>query len=119
MKAFLLTKDKHEEVGIEDALHTYYDLLDCTCIDIVERKVGDKWFDIVVDDEGLLVGKPVMAVEEDGTPMLVGNLLFCHHDEEGSLTGLEEGDAELLERHLGIAVGVNNEIVRVMVASYE
>lgn len=88
-------------VEIEDSLETYYNLLNCDCIDIVVRTIGRKEFDIVCDDEGLFKQFPrVSAVDKDCKPMLVGNLLFLHHNEEGEMTGLSEDDVEHLIKHL-------------------
>ena len=90
-------------VEIEDSLETYYNLLNCDCIDIVVRTIGRKEFDIVCDDEGLFKQFPrVSAVDKDCQPMLVGNLLFLHHNEEGEMTGLSEDDVEHLIKHLVI-----------------
>lgn len=74
-------------------LDTLYEKLNCRCIDIVTRTVDGTQFDIVCDDEGLF-HEPckISAVGKDGRPMLVGNLIFAHHDAEGNLTGLEDGD---------------------------
>lgn len=92
-------------VEIEDSLATYYNLLNCDCIDIVVRTIGGKEFDIVCDDEGLFKQFPrVSAVDEKSRPMLVGNLLFLHHNEEGEMTGLSEDDVEHLIKHL-VTVG--------------
>lgn len=70
-------------------LDSYYKVLDCDCIDIVGRSLGPYAFDVICDDEGLLKsGARVSAISPEGNPMLVGNLFFCHHDEEGNLTSL-------------------------------
>lgn len=103
MKTVLLDVYK-EKVGIgniEANLDCYYRLLDCTSIDIVTRKIGGKWFDIVCDDEGLFrEPQKVSAINDMGEPMLVGNLLFFHNDGEGNLTGLEDEDIEHLKRYI-------------------
>lgn len=73
----------------EATLDSYYKTLDCTCIDIVSRRLGPYRFDIICDDEGLLKADArVSATGPEGHPMLVGNLFFCHHDEEGNTTSL-------------------------------
>ena len=67
-------------------------------IDITRRKVGGKYFDIIVDDEGLFAEKPtVSAIDSNGDPALVGNLLFCNHDGQGGETSLSETDIALLQ----------------------
>jgi len=86
--------ERIREVEIEpNDLDKMYELLDCRCIDIVTRKIGGKWFDIVCDDEGLFhEPQKISAVDKNGQPMLVGNLIFAHHDADGNLTGLDEND---------------------------
>lgn len=91
IKAFLLdTENKTaSEVDIEPSLAKYYELLHCDCIDIVERKVDGKIFDIICDDEGLMGDAPVIsAIDGNSEPMLVGSLLFVHHNGEGETTGI-------------------------------
>lgn len=77
---------------VEDKLEVFYRHLDCDVIDIVDRKIDGKWFDIVCDDEGLLKMNPkISAINGNGDPMLVGNLMFFH-SKDGELTGLSEED---------------------------
>lgn len=84
-------EDTIRKAYLEDELEEFYKLLQCDCIDIVVREVDGVSYDIVCDDEGLLKsGFIVSAVDEEGEPQLVGNLLFLHHDEEGNLTGIQD-----------------------------
>lgn len=74
-------------------LDGYYKLLDCQTIDIVRRKIGGKYYDIVCDDEGLFKDQvKVSAVDGNGQAMLVGKLLICKHDGKGNETGLSQED---------------------------
>ncbi len=76
-----------------EKLDDYYKLLECDCFDIAQRKIGGVAYDIFVDDIGLFRDKPlVTAVDPDGHPMLVGNLLFANHDGEGNTTSLSDED---------------------------
>lgn len=70
-----------------------------TVFDIARRKVGEKYYDIFVDDEGLLKDSPVVsAVDGEGQPMLVGNLIFASHDNQGNTTSLSDDDViEIME----------------------
>lgn len=102
IKALVLNTEKGmKEAEIEDSLKTYYELIDCDTIDITARKVGDRWYRIVVDDEGLLKMNPVVsAYTEDMEPVLVGNLVFCGaEDEDGYLTSLSQEDIANLKAH--------------------
>lgn len=93
-------------VDITPDLHTYYEMLDCHTIDIVNRgfgRSGKKRFDIICDDEGLFVDDPILsAVDGNGRAMLVGSLLVVGEaDEEGEETSLTDEDVRLLERYTG------------------
>lgn len=82
-----------------DGLDDYYKYIDCRCIDIVYRRIGDVYVNIICDDEGLLVDKPkVSAISIDGTPMLCGNLLIAGGEvtEDGELTSITIEEAEMI-----------------------
>lgn len=103
MKTVLLNvyDNTAEVIEIIDDLRAYYEKLDCDCIDIVMRKIGGKWFDVMCDDEGLFrEPQKISAINDMGQPMLVGNLMFFHHDDEGNLTGLDAEDVEHIRRHI-------------------
>ncbi len=104
LKGFLidLREGSAEEVEFVDNLDTLYQLTNCDCIDITVRKVGQFEYDIVCDDEGLLKGRKIVTAFNAKTePMLVGNLLFCNHDEEGGLASLSEEQIKCLKNHIG------------------
>ncbi len=83
---------------IEDSLDDYYKIIGCNYIDIVERKIFGKWFDVICDDEGLLKENPtVTAIDAGFNPMLVGTLIFAHHDAEGHMTSIEDEEEAVLE----------------------
>ena len=99
MKAvYLNVKDceKARVVEIEDELAVFYDLIGCSCITVVERKIGEHYYDIVADDEGLFADNPKWsALDGTGRGALVGNLIVVKHDGEGNFQGLT--DAEVRE----------------------
>lgn len=82
-------------VEIEDDLKTFYKMIHCRSIDIIDRKVDGKRFSIICDEEGLLDGKEISAIDKLGNPMLVGNLIFLSQDidENGELLSLAKEDA--------------------------
>lgn len=96
--------DQVKEIEIEE-LEDYYKYLKCDAFDIATRKVGDKYYDIFVDDCGLFVEHPkVSAVDEDTyEPMLVGNLILANHDSEGNTTSLSDDDFENIKKHILLA----------------
>lgn len=103
MKALLLDvmEGKVETVDA-DGVEEFYKLLHCTTIDIVQRIIGDRWYDIVCDDNGTFVENPrISAVDSKGQIMLVGNLLICGlADADGVLTSLSEEDIEHIKESI-------------------
>ena len=87
------------EVETNGSLAEYYKLVDCDCIDIATRKIGGKYFCIVCDDEGLFVENPkISAIDSEGNPLLVGNLLVLNNGDDGDLHGLNESDIAILKK---------------------
>ena len=109
MKAFLLDAENRQtrtvEVNDADHLTDYYKYLNCELVDITSRKIGGKYFDIVADDEGLLKEpRIVSALDTEGQPALVGNLLFCNYDPEtGEEVSLTDEDIQLLRDNVRFA----------------
>lgn len=103
MKALLLDvmEGKVETVDA-DGVEEFYKLLHCTTIDIVQRIIGDRWYDIVCDDNCTFVEDPrISAVDSKGQIMLVGNLLICGlADADGVLTSLSEEDIEHIKESI-------------------
>lgn len=66
-----------------ETLEDMQKLVDTDCITIVSRKIGNSFFDIVCDDEGLLKNEPIIsAYNRNLEPELVGNLLITKYDFE-------------------------------------
>lgn len=97
-------------VEIPNGLDGYYKLLDCETIDIVRRKIGGKYYDIVCDDEGLFKETVnVSAVDGEGQAMLVGKLLICNHDGHGNEASLTQDDILNIEANVYRRVFVKGE----------
>lgn len=85
---------------IPATLEAYYDLLGCSCIDIVSRKIGTRNFDIVCDDEALLRDDPIPSAVSHGLdPVLYGALFVAKFDGVDDLTSLTDDDAEYIAEH--------------------
>lgn len=87
---------------IIDSLDTYYEILKCSCIDIANRDIGGKRYDIVCDDEGLFKDRAYpSAIGRGKDVMLVGNLFIAGTaDGEGELTSLTDDDVENILSHM-------------------
>jgi hypothetical protein len=101
MKVLIFDENKQEliEKDIENELDTFYEIIGCRCIDIPRRKVGGKYFDIIVDDEGLLKDAPRCTAVDPNTldSMLFGTLIFTNSDDEGNTVGLSDEDIKLIK----------------------
>ena len=95
-------------VTLDNTLEAYYSALNCSCIDIVERTIGEseKYFTIVCDDEGLLKAAPcISAVSYLCEPMLVGSLFIADFDHDtGGLASLSGHELEYVLDHIIFAV---------------
>lgn len=103
MKGYIIdtVKGTHGEINCNNDLQSYYDALNCDCIDIAYRQIDGVGFDIVCDDEGLLkTNRVISAMNKYGNIMLVGSLLFFHHNDNGELTSLSDEDIALLKKHV-------------------
>lgn len=80
-------------VDVPDSLDAFYELLNCRTIDITQRKIKGKVFDVMCDDEGLLKDYClVSAYDSSGRVALVGNLMFFHTDRDGNLVGISDDE---------------------------
>ena len=122
MKMLLIDTESNSSkvIETEGGLENYYKILNCSLIDITERKIDGQYFDIICDDEGLFKeGNQVSAVSEDGRPQLVGNILICNHDGEGGESGLSDEDLEKVSKRLAIATSPDGEKYHVIVIDSE
>lgn len=105
MKGFLIDVKNDEakvvEIKDKDHLGQFYRLIGCRCIDIAVRKVGGKPYNIVLDDEGLLVADPVFsAIDEAMHAMLAGNLILLGIGEGYDLTDLTDEDVDGIRENM-------------------
>ena len=86
---------------IEKSLESYYKILNCELIDIASMKIGNRYFDIICDDEGLMKEDiNISAIYDDFTPALVGNILVVRHDGKGNERSLTSKDILLVLEHV-------------------
>ena len=105
-----VTKELPEAVypAIVEELDDYYKHLECDCMDVANRLIGDKRFDIWVDDAGLLKEDPIISAVTSRSieghiyyePMLAGNLIIANHDSAGNTTSLSREDVEMILDHI-------------------
>lgn len=86
---------------IDGSIESYYQILKCDMFGIATRRIGESYYDIYCDDEGLLKCKPlVSAISSDHQPMLVGNLFVVKTNDEGETISLTDEEIEEVKRHL-------------------
>lgn len=116
MKLCLFKDNCIDPIEVKGELKEYYDLIECSCIDIVSRRIGDTYFDIICDDEGLLKDNPrVSAIDTEGNVMLVGNLIFSHTDDDGETIGVTDEEIAMIRDKAGLAVTEDGRIVGMVV----
>lgn len=103
--ARVLVLDVIEKKGLYESecngLEDFYRELKCDCFDIASRKIGDKYFDLFVDDVGLFKDSPIVSVlDENMNPMLVGNVVIANHDMEGNTTSLSDEDIVMIKKNV-------------------
>jgi len=99
---------------IKDDLETYYKIIGCRLIDIVNLKIEDRVFDVICDDEGLSAefgARPSVVDMKSGVRM-IGSLIFCHANENGDEVGLNDGDAAVLNKYMVFSESTEDGSVR-------
>lgn len=100
--------------SVKGELEEYYKLLGVSCIDIVSRKIGGKYYDIICDDEALLKENPICSmIDKSGNPMLFGNLFICSHNEEGEEISLDSGDISRILHQLKRVIAVTKDSMKI------
>ncbi len=89
--------EKAQALEINGDLDSFYKILDCSCIDIVRRRIGGRYkktFEIVCDDEGLFrAPQKISAINNLGDAQIVGPIFIVGlTDLDGNLTSLTEHD---------------------------
>lgn len=103
MKALLLDVMENKiQVVNPEGLKDYYKLLGCELVDIVNRGIKGKRYEIICDDEGLLKANPkISGIDDMGQAMFVGNLIIAGEtDDNGNLTDLSEEDLEHIQKNI-------------------
>lgn len=108
MKIKVLTLEvDHELKGIfpqvrliENGLESFYKIIDCDLIDIVEIEVGGKNYDVICDEEFLLKEKPEPTLFVNSETVICGNLIFTTCDANGKTQGLTDTDIKILMEYI-------------------
>lgn len=99
MKAILCKPSAKPQIVDIPKKHTYLDIKALLEIEspltCVSRKIGDCYYDLWCDDEGLFPEKKYMCgICTNASEILCGNILIAKSDDEGNLIGLTEDEIE-------------------------
>ena len=100
VRGFLIDVQKSNPyiAEIDGSLSSYYQILGCDTFDITSRRIGENYYDIYCDDEGLLKSNPIVsAISSDRQPMLVGNLFVTKTNDEGETISLTDEEIAIVE----------------------
>ena len=63
VKGFLIDVENSNPyiAEIDGSIESYYQILKCDMFDIATRRIGENYYDIYCDDEGLLKCKPLVS----------------------------------------------------------
>lgn len=111
-------KNSATPITIKAELQSYYDLLNVDTIDIVSRKIGGVYYDIICDDEALLKSDPIPTmINSKCELMLFGNLFIAKHDGEGNEVSLTRADVKrILNQYRALLT--NRGVMNFMVGDY-
>ena len=114
MRAIFLDVENNEckIVDIVDDLNVYYNMLNCRIVEMPERRIGpfNRYFNTICDEEGLLKEDPKpSAVDDNGKPVLFGNLLITNVNDDGDVCGLSVEDCEYIVQFIQPSVIMNKK----------
>lgn len=110
---------EHDFEQVKDAtenLHNIYKMLNCDCIDVVERKFGKNVYDIYCDDEALLKGgTPILAIATYNqnnvlVEQIVGNVFICKHDGQGGMQALTPKECSEILNEILAYISVDGDV---------
>lgn len=106
-----------EVIDYDDNLEIIYSLLKCETINIVQRKIGNNYYNFICDDDGLLKDIKCSCVDKNDKLMFTGNLLIVrHNDFEDTESLTTEQIKEVLEQTQYIVT--SKELYPVIIADY-
>lgn len=103
MKSLLIDVENCEvkEVEISD-FTDFYKYIGRSAFDVAGRYIGDenRWYDIFVDDIGMLKENPIISAINVTEIMLVGNLVITKTAENGEQLPLSDDDIKYLYKYI-------------------
>lgn len=91
---------EHQRIEMNNDLQDYYKYAECSTIDIVYARIGDKLYDIICDDEGLLKENVFTAFTLKSKVMLAGTIVVVGSNGRGGFKSLTDKDLENIKLNL-------------------
>lgn len=87
---------------IEDNCKELQRIIGCRCIDILERKIGNAYYDLVIDDEGLFEEDENGEIAScsfcsNAEEIIAGNILIFRHEDENLISLTNEDVINILK----------------------
>jgi len=88
-----------EERVIKNDLEAFYETIECDYIEVARRQIGNKYYDIICDEEALLKSSPLVSTfDRNQEPMLVGSLIVCNSNGEDFASLTKQDIERILKR---------------------
>ena len=103
MKSLLIDVKRCVVEEVEVTKYTdFYKYIGCSAFDVAGRYIGDenRWFDIFVDDIGMLREDVVISAINGTEIMLAGNLVIAKTAENGEQLPLSDDDIKYLCKYI-------------------
>jgi hypothetical protein len=97
------------EDEIDNDLKTFQTYV-CGNIEIATRKIGDREFDFILNDEGRIFGLQPSVMFEKTFEDICGNVIITNFDEEtGEQASLTSDDIEYIKKHMVVRYVLNED----------
>lgn len=103
MKALLIDVENCGVAEVEITKYTdFYKYIGCSAFDVAGRYIGDenRWYDIFVDDIGMLREEVIISAINGTEIMLAGNLVITKTAENGEQLPLSDDDIKYLYKYI-------------------
>lgn len=119
-RILLYDGEELQEIDINLEWEEMVKAIGCDYMDIVTRKIGDRFFDIVCDDEFLLREQPsvdrITVMDPNMDTVLMGKVLFTTSNYGGETLPLSDDDVKTIEdalRHVFFETGETIKVIMV------
>lgn len=103
MKSLLIDVKRCVVEEVEVTKYTdFYKYIGCSAFDVAGRYIGDenRWYDIFVDDIGMLREEVIISAINGTDIMLAGNLVITKTAENGEQLPLSDDDIKYLYKYI-------------------